>query len=166
MQHSVQYIETHTNTHGVKHVITLIHELLFCCLNVRLSSVEIAFLEEYARTMGPVSKALNILQAETDVQMGWLLPTLTLLITKLDKIRINSRYCKPLVDAVQEGLQHRFAEMLVEPEFIAAAILVPKFKTSWTSDENIIQLGKATLIIHLYVRKLIKLASHTKKQNP
>ncbi|KAL6470509.1 hypothetical protein MHYP_G00216280 [Metynnis hypsauchen] len=106
---------------------------LFTALKLpRLSSVEIAFLEEYARTMGPVSKALNILQGESDVQMGWLLPTLTLLITKLDKLRITSRYCKPLVDAVQEGLQHRFADMLVEPEFIAAAILVPKFKTSWT----------------------------------
>ncbi|KAL6478136.1 hypothetical protein MHYP_G00139710 [Metynnis hypsauchen] len=116
----------------------------------KLSSVDIAFLEEYARTMGPVSKALNILQGESDVQMGWLLSTLTLLITKLDKIRITSRYCKPLVDAVQEGLQHRFADMLVEPEFIAAAILAPKFKTSWTCDEDLILRGKSTLIILFY----------------
>lgn len=57
----------------------------------RLSPVEIAFLEEYARTMSPVAKALNILQAEIDVQMGWLLPTLTLLISKLDRIGITSR---------------------------------------------------------------------------
>ncbi|KAL7833687.1 hypothetical protein AOLI_G00286470 [Acnodon oligacanthus] len=65
----------------------------------RLSPVEIAFLEKYTRTMSPVAKALNILQAEIDVQMGWLLPTLTLLISKLGRIRITSRYCKPLVDA-------------------------------------------------------------------
>lgn len=96
----------------------------------RLSPVEIAFLEEYARTMSPLAKALNILQAEIDVRMGWLLPTLTLLISKLDRIRITFRYCKPLVDAIQEGLQQRFGDMLVELEFIAAAILVPKFKTS------------------------------------
>ena len=115
--------------------------------------MEISFLEEYARTMGPVGKALNILQGENDVQMGWLLPTLTLLITKLEKIRITSRYCKPLVDAVQEGLQHRFADMLVEPEFIAAAILVPKFKTSWTSDEDLILRGKSTLIILFLCQK-------------
>ncbi|RXN37426.1 hypothetical protein ROHU_002076 [Labeo rohita] len=57
----------------------------------RLSSVEISFLEEFARTMGPLAKALNILQDETDVQMGWLLPTLTLLINKLERIHINSR---------------------------------------------------------------------------
>ncbi|XP_073720008.1 uncharacterized protein [Misgurnus anguillicaudatus] len=112
-----------------------------------LSSVEIAFLEEYARTMSPIAKALNILQAEVNVQMGWLLPTLTILISKLDRLRIASRYCKPLVDALQKGMQQRFANMLVEPEFIAAAILVPKFKTSWTSDENIVKLGKIVLKI-------------------
>lgn len=77
----------------------------------RLSPVEIAFLEEYARTLSPVAKALNILQAEIDVQMGWLLPTLTLLISKLDRIGITSRYCKPLVDALQKGLQQRFGNM-------------------------------------------------------
>lgn len=99
--------------------------------------------------MSPIAKALNILQAETDVQMGWLLPTLTLLISKLDRVRTTSRYCKPLVDALQAGLQKRFGNMLVEPEFIAAAILVPKFKTSWTLDENIIKLGKIILVVLL-----------------
>ncbi|CAM4606444.1 unnamed protein product [Leuciscus chuanchicus] len=39
--------------------------------------------------------------------------------------------------------------MLVEPEFIAAAILVPKFKTSWTSDENIVKLGLDYIKDHL-----------------
>ncbi|XP_058244010.1 uncharacterized protein LOC131352118 [Hemibagrus wyckioides] len=114
-----------------------------------LSPVEIAFLEEYARTMSPLAKALNILQAEIDVQMGWLLPTLTLFILKLDRIRISSRYCKPLVDAIQGGLQQRFGNMLVEPEFIAAAILVPKIKTSWTSDEHIVKLGLDYIKDHL-----------------
>lgn len=91
---------------------------------MRLSPVEISFLEEYAKIMGPLAKALNILKSEVEVQMGWLLPTLPLLIT-------SSRYCKPLMDAVWEGLQWRFADMLLEQEFIAAAILVPKFKTLW-----------------------------------
>lgn len=91
-----------------------------------------------------VGKALNILKGESDVQMGRLLPTLTLLITNLDKLQITTRYCRPLVEAVQEGLQSRFADMLVETKVIAVAILVPKFKTFWTSEERIIQLGEAT----------------------
>lgn len=41
----------------------------------------------------------------------------------------NSRYCKPLVDAALEGLQKRFKDMMAEPEFIAAAILLPKFNS-------------------------------------
>ncbi|KAL7879748.1 hypothetical protein SRHO_G00020020 [Serrasalmus rhombeus] len=100
--------------------------------------------------MSPVAKALNILQAEIGVQMGWLLPTLTLLISKLDRIRITSRYCKPLSDALKEGLQLRFRDTLVEPEFIAAAVLIPKFKTSWTSDENIVKLVKFELILSIH----------------
>ncbi|KAB5533090.1 hypothetical protein PHYPO_G00127730 [Pangasianodon hypophthalmus] len=61
----------------------------------------------------------------------------------------TSRYCKPLVDAIQGGLQQCFGNMLVEPEFIAAAILVPKFKTSWTSDEHIVKLGLDNIKDHL-----------------
>lgn len=45
----------------------------------RLTQAEIAFLNEYAKTMKPVAKAVNILQGEANVQMGWLVPTITLL---------------------------------------------------------------------------------------
>ncbi|KAK3525112.1 hypothetical protein QTP86_016485, partial [Hemibagrus guttatus] len=59
-----------------------------------------------------------------------------------------SRYHKPLVDVIQVGLQQCFGNMLVEPEFIAAAILVPKFKTYWTSDD-IFKLGLDYIKNHL-----------------
>ncbi|KAK3538754.1 hypothetical protein QTP86_015475 [Hemibagrus guttatus] len=60
-----------------------------------------------------------------------------------------SRYCKPLVDATQGALQQRSGNMLVEPEFTAAAILVPKLKTSWTSDEHTAKLGLDYIKDHL-----------------
>lgn len=50
----------------------------------RFTPVELAFLSEYAKTMSPVAKALGVLQGEASVQMGWLVPTITLLRTKLD----------------------------------------------------------------------------------
>ncbi|XDV35100.1 hypothetical protein PO909_005128 [Leuciscus waleckii] len=103
--------------------------------------VELAFLSEYAKTMSPVAKALDVLQGETNVQMGWLVPTITLLKTKLQHLHISSKFCRPLIDALLAGLEKRFGQMLKDPELIAAAILVPKFKTCWTSDEQIIKLG-------------------------
>nr|XP_020477590.1 uncharacterized protein LOC109972796 isoform X1 [Monopterus albus] len=58
-------------------------------LNVPMfSPVEIAFLTEYAAVTSPVSQATNILQAEANIQMGWLLPTINLLITKPDRVKL------------------------------------------------------------------------------
>ncbi|KAK6318137.1 hypothetical protein J4Q44_G00114280 [Coregonus suidteri] len=80
-----------------------------------LNPAELAFLTEYAATMSPVAKDINILQAETNVQMGWLLPTVNLLITKLDRIKLSLKYCKPLVDALQLGLKMRFSHVSCSP---------------------------------------------------
>ncbi|KAL7841222.1 hypothetical protein SRHO_G00249130 [Serrasalmus rhombeus] len=91
--------------------------------------------------MSPVANALDVLQGETSVQMGWLVPTITLLRTKLQQLNVASKFCEPLIAALLSGLEKRFGEMLTDPELIAAAILVPKFKTCWTSDENILKLG-------------------------
>lgn len=102
-----------------------------------------AFLTEYSAIMSPMAKAIDILQAETNIQMGWLLPTLTQLKTKLERIKPSLKVSKPLVDAIQLGLKNRFSEILEDPELIAAAILLPKFKTMWTKDETILKKGKA-----------------------
>ena len=75
--------------------------------------------------------------------MGWLVPTITLLTVKLDRLRTSSKFCQPLITALQEGIQRRFGDMLADPELIAAAILLPKFRTSWTSNEDLLKLGKS-----------------------
>ena len=117
------------------------HVLFFSPLS-SFTPVEIAFLHEYAKTMSPVAKALDVLQGETTVQMGWLLPAITLLRTKLLQLQVASKICDLLIGALLAGLENRFGQMLADPELIAAAILVPKFKTCWTSDENVLKLGK------------------------
>lgn len=94
------------------------------------------------KTMAPVAKALDVLQGETNVQMGWLVPTITILKNKLQNLRLSSKFCRPLIDALLKGLEKRFEHVLTEPELIAAAILVPKFKTRWTSDDYTLRLGK------------------------
>lgn len=112
-------------------------------MSYRCSPAELAFLTEYVATMGPISKALNILQAEKDVHMGWLVPTITLLNVKLDRLKTSSRFCQPLITALQEGIQRRFGDMLSDPELVAAAILLPKFRTSWTSNADLLKSGKS-----------------------
>jgi len=92
--------------------------------------------------MSPVAQATNILQAEANAQMGWLLPTINLLTAKLDRVKLPLKYCKPLVDALQVGMKNRFGHMSGDPELIAAAILLPKFRTTWTKDDATIRMGK------------------------
>lgn len=48
--------------------------------------------------------------------------------------------CLPLIKAIQDGVQKRFGEMM-DPELISAAILLPKFKTTWTERPDIIEAG-------------------------
>ena len=107
----------------------------------RLNPVELKFLTEYVTTMSPVALAINILQAETNVQMGWLLPTITLLSSKLEKAKFHLKYCKLLVEALQVEINNRFGHMSTDPELLAAAILLPKFRTAWTKDDATNQNG-------------------------
>lgn len=51
-----------------------------------------------------------------------------------------------LAKRVQNGIQKRFGDIMKEPELIAAAILLPRFRTSWTTEENILNAGKYTCL--------------------
>ncbi|GAA6106507.1 uncharacterized protein LOC117594121 isoform X1 [Tachysurus ichikawai] len=89
--------------------------------------------------MKPVTSALTVLQSENNTHMGCMLPTVFQLREKLQRMEATSKLCLPLLQALQEGLEKRFGEMMKDSELIAAAILLPKFKTSWTFDTQIIE---------------------------
>lgn len=91
--------------------------------------------------MTPLAQATNILQAETNVQMGWLLPTIKLLKIKLDRVKLSLKYCKPLVNALLAGIEGRFGPMMEDPELVAVAILLPKFRRNWTQEDETIKMG-------------------------
>lgn len=105
-----------------------------------LSQAEIAFLNEFCSVMRPVVKALTEC-LETNSHLGWLLPVIFELQSKLRRQEASTKMCLPLIRAIQHGLQKRFGEMMEDPELISAAILLPKFKTGWTEKAEIIEAG-------------------------
>ncbi|XP_076740614.1 uncharacterized protein LOC143418886 [Maylandia zebra] len=114
-----------------------------------LSPAEVAFLREYCTTMKPLVKAANILQSESTSFMGWLLPVIQQLLSKLSRLETSSTTCVPLIRALQNGLQKRFGAMMEDPELAAAAVLLPKFKTSWTDRADVIEAALTCIKQHL-----------------
>lgn len=111
----------------------------------RLSPVEIAFLDKFCCVMKPVVKALNILQSETNTHLGWLLPVISELQSKLRRLEASANMCLPLISAIQQGVQKRFRVMMEDRELISAAILLPKFKTGWTDKVEVTEAGMTPL---------------------
>uniref|UniRef100_A0A0F8CGS4 HAT C-terminal dimerisation domain-containing protein n=1 Tax=Larimichthys crocea TaxID=215358 RepID=A0A0F8CGS4_LARCR len=87
--------------------------------------------------------------AFTAVHMGLLLPTLYQLRDKLKRLESSCKTSTPLVHALQQGIQKRFGDIMKEPELIAAPILLPRFRTSWTTEENILNAGLDYIRNHL-----------------
>ncbi|KAL4008214.1 hypothetical protein ACER0C_002066 [Sarotherodon galilaeus] len=114
-----------------------------------LSPAEVAFLREYCTTMKPLVKTSNILQSESTSFMGWLLPVIQQLLSKLSRLETSSKTCVPLIRVLQNGLQKRFGPMIEDPELAAAAVLLPKFKTSWTDRADVIEAALAYIKQHL-----------------
>ena len=103
--------------------------------------MEIEFFQEFGKTMKPLSKALDILQSEKTCFKGYLLPTLYEPSIKLEKIQPMLHYCGPLATARINEIHVRFENMLNDKEIISAAILIPHFKTEWTSERDAIEKG-------------------------
>ncbi|XP_041833130.1 uncharacterized protein LOC121634520 [Melanotaenia boesemani] len=114
---------------------------------------EFGFLAGYTAVMKPVAMAINILQGETSVHMGFLLPTLYQLQEKLIRLELSCKVCRALVDALLNGIQKRFGGAMEDPELIAAAILLPlillRFRTFWTTKECILKAGLDFIRNHL-----------------
>ena len=57
---------------------------------VQFRRSEIAFLSEYATVMKPLATALDILQCETKAYMAYLVPTLVVLLQRLQMLESNA----------------------------------------------------------------------------
>lgn len=96
---------------------------------------ETDFLKEYCQVLEPVATALDILQGEREIFMGYLLPTLKCVRTTLVD-QDGLEYCQPLRNALIAGFDKRFSHLLSKSEFRLSAFLLPKFKLDWLEEER------------------------------
>ncbi|KAF2892884.1 hypothetical protein ILUMI_13289 [Ignelater luminosus] len=95
------------NNH-ITHVPDSINTCMDFCALPRFTDAEREFIKEYCQVMCPLSTALDILQGEKGMYMGYLLPVLYSLKDKLDaQIMKSLIYCKPLVQVLLEGIEYR-----------------------------------------------------------
>jgi len=98
------------------------------------------FLREYVYVMLPVAVALDVLQREKNMFLGYLIPTVLGMKTALQNRRqMNGKplkYCGPLVEILISSAEQprRFGKYLEDEELQLAAALVPSFKLGWVED--------------------------------
>ena len=96
-------------------------------------------------------KALDMLQGDTNMYLGYLLPTIEVLKSKLEDLKPSLEVCGPLADALIHGLKKRFGHLLSDEFHLLSTISHPKFKDMEYFDEEIKIRAK-----ELFVRELSK----------
>jgi hypothetical protein len=82
---------------------------------------------------------LDVLQGDKHVGFGYLLPTLTTMLIKLEMLLDRSprtnvnclTICEPLVLALKAGIQQRFADVFTNNNAKFASVVISKFKLDW-----------------------------------
>lgn len=103
--------------------------------------------------MEPVAIALDLLQKDNNMYMGYLLPTILSLESQLrlrrEKDGKSLKYCEPLVKTLLEALRkpRRFETYIRDRELNIAACLVPRFKLDWLNHDPGLQTECRTQIL-------------------
>ncbi len=88
--------------------------------------------------MRPLADALDMLQADKNISIGYLLPTLTVLQQTLGKLSCDRsiRHCRPLIESLAASITKRFGEDFYDTELRLAAMFHPCFRLSWIPEEE------------------------------
>ncbi|KAK3926635.1 Putative AC9 transposase [Frankliniella fusca] len=104
---------------------------------------EITWMKEYKEVMQPLADALDILQQENNVCIGYLLPTLHRLLQTQSRLLEGRgtnglRYLKPVAQSIRDSVRRRFnsgnQRLLWNQELVVAACLVPALRLNWVRD--------------------------------
>jgi hypothetical protein len=120
---------------------------LFEALKIpKLQKVDIDFIEEYCQVYKPLAQALDILQGEENIHLGYLLPTISILKEKLQQKLITAQDCRPLIEALLRGLEKRFDHFFDDETLLISSSSHPKFKLTWMRNEETKQKARQLLI--------------------
>jgi hypothetical protein len=109
-----------------------LHRVMTVLNQHHFQAPEIAFLREWAQIMGTVARALDIIQGEETGYLGCLLPTVVATKIKLSSAKgKNPVNCGPLIDALLDGVNKRFGNLLEDLECQLAAAFHPRFRLTW-----------------------------------
>ena len=98
---------------------------------------EEGFLLEYVKIVRPIAEALDVLQGDLKISVGYLLPTLTILKSKLRKLDSqNPKHCKPMLREILRSIDRRFGSYFTDRELRLASMVHPRFKLSWLPDDE------------------------------
>ncbi len=111
----------------------------------KLRDDELLFLNEYINVMRPVAQGLDRLQGETDVSLGYLLPTISSIKKKLDRMSGELQHCQPLLESLLQGIRTRFDHLYDDDDYLLAACTIPKFKTMWMDDHGMKERSRRLL---------------------
>lgn len=118
-----------------------------------IPSSEFFVLVEYLRTMGPIARALNVLQGEINCSQGFILPVIISMnhhITQLDNSTNTARDFKAtMLKIINKRLGNYLKFSDENNDLILAAVTIPAFKANFIENDNYFEYAKRLLITEL-----------------
>ncbi|XP_069381208.1 E3 SUMO-protein ligase ZBED1-like [Paralichthys olivaceus] len=99
----------------------------------RFKAAELTFIREYVQVMAPLAKALDVLQSDRMAYTGVLVPTISILVEKMERMKheTNLHHCYPLVDAIISGVKQRFGYIFQDARLLIASAVHPMFRLAY-----------------------------------
>ncbi|XP_039596674.1 uncharacterized protein zgc:161969 isoform X2 [Polypterus senegalus] len=97
---------------------------------------EAAFLKEYTEVLQPLALAIDILQGENKCYLGFVIPTLLSLKTKLSEKLPHVIYTVHIITTITEAIEERFGSVLASHEAQMATTTLPKFRLCWITPKE------------------------------
>jgi hypothetical protein len=112
---------------------------------VRFKKEDIQFMEDYVTIMEPLAVAFDILQSEKNMYFGFLLPIISILVSKYDDLLTKKRlnYCAKLINIIKTSIETRFRKEQADHFLVIAALSHLYFMTLWINNNIIKDLAVA-----------------------